>query len=472
VFNSVNKILLTGLVLALLFGTSVAETLKIPPQSPQQLTLSYAPVVKRVAPAVVNIYTRKVVRQRIISPFFDDPFFQQFFGLPQGLTRERMENSLGSGVIVRSDGLIVTSRHVIAGADEITVVLPDRREFEAEVVTADDRSDLALLSIEGGNGSFPFLELKDSDDIEVGDLVLAVGNPFGVGQTVTSGIVSAKARTSVDIHDINYFIQTDAAINPGNSGGALVTMDGRLVGINSAIVSRSGGNIGIGFAVPSNMVRAIIRAQASGQKKVLRPWTGIEVQDVTPEMVGSLALPGPNGALINSLHPASPARGVGLRAGDVIVALNGKGIEDAAALRYRLATLPIGSEAVFEILRKGQRQSVSLKLIAPPEDPPREETLVKGRNPLSGAVIANISPALGEELNLRGVERGVVIIRFSGNSIAAGAGLKAGDIIQRINGVEIETVKDALAALQQLGQRGWNITVRRGDSVINLMVGG
>ncbi|NTU77438.1 MAG: trypsin-like serine protease [Alphaproteobacteria bacterium] len=245
-------------LLALAALPAAAETRSVP-ASREQIQLSYAPIVKSVAPAVVNIYTRKVVQKRVMSPFLNDPFFQQFFGgaLPQGLTRQRLENSLGSGVIVRPDGLIVTSYHVIKGADQITVVLADRREFEASLVSQDDRSDLAVLRIDAKGESLPHLELRDSDEAQVGDLVLAIGNPFGVGQTVTSGIVSGVARTSVDINDINYFIQTDAAINPGNSGGALVTMDGKLVGINAAIFSRSGGNMGLGFAVPSNTARLI-----------------------------------------------------------------------------------------------------------------------------------------------------------------------------------------------------------------------
>jgi S1-C subfamily serine protease len=252
------------LSLSLMSLSALAETV---PANRNQIAMSFAPLVKQTAPAVVNIYTRKLVRQRVLAPLFDDPMFQQFFGVPSGLTRERMENSLGSGVIVRRDGLVVTSAHVIQGADEIRIVLTDRREFSARTMIVDDKADLAVLQMDGGAENLPALALEDSDNVEVGDLVIAIGNPFGVGQTVTSGIVSALARTEVAHNNLNYFIQTDAAINPGNSGGALVGMDGRLLGINAAIYSKSGGNMGIGFAVPSNMVRAVVR-----------PWLGIDGQ--------------------------------------------------------------------------------------------------------------------------------------------------------------------------------------------------
>jgi Do/DeqQ family serine protease len=464
---------LVAAFMLLLPGVGRAEAVKTPPVSSGQVMLSYAPVVKRVAPAVVNIYTSKVVRQRVISPLFDDPFFQQFFGggMP-GVTRERMENALGSGVIIRPDGLIVTNNHVIAGADQITAVLADHREFEARLVTTDDRTDLAVLRIDTKGEALPYLELKDSDNAEVGDIVLAIGDPFGVGQTVTSGIISGLARTSVDINDINYFIQTDAAINPGNSGGALVTMDGKIVGINSAIFSRSGGSLGIGFAIPSNMVRAVVSAVTTGQKNVVRPWTGIEGQEVTPEAAASLNMPRPSGVLVNNLRAGSPAQETGIKIGDVIMTVNGKNVEDPAAFRYRIATLPVGSEAALEIMRKGQRLNLSMKLIAPPENPPREETRVTGKNPLAGAVIANVSPAVSEEIGLRGIDHGVVVLRLSEESTAAGLGFHPGDIVQRINGVDISTVRDVMGVLRERVNGGWRIVLRRGDNVINLMVGG
>ncbi|MBX6368535.1 MAG: trypsin-like peptidase domain-containing protein, partial [Rhodospirillales bacterium] len=249
---------------------------RVLPDSREQIKLSFAPVVKRTAPAVVNVFSRRIVRRSGPPPgLFNDPLFRRFFGdaIPFGLPQERVQNSLGSGVLVARDGLIVTNNHVIDGADEIIVVLADRREFEAQIVRRDERTDLAVLKIDVGNEALPYLELGDSDSLEVGDLVLAIGNPFGVGQTVTSGIVSALARTQVGISDFRFFIQTDAAINPGNSGGALVDLDGKLVGINTAIYSRSGGSIGIGFAIPASMVRAVVAGAATGGR-VVRPWLG------------------------------------------------------------------------------------------------------------------------------------------------------------------------------------------------------
>jgi Do/DeqQ family serine protease len=459
-----------GLIVSV--GAVAAEPIKMLPSSSQQITLSYAPIVKHVAPAVVNIYTRKMVRQRVVSPLFNDPFFQQFFGgaMPQGPVRQRMEASLGSGVVIRPDGLIVTNNHVIAGADQITVVLSDRREFEAKVVTSDERSDLAVLKIDMKDGALPYLELKDSDVVDVGDLVLAIGNPFGVGQTVTNGIISALARSSVDINDLNYFIQTDAPINPGNSGGALVTMDGKLVGINSAIFSRDGGNMGIGFAIPANMVRAVVEAVETGHKTVVRPWTGIEGQEITADMAASLGLSSPSGLLVKGVHSASPAKAAGLKVGDVITAVDGKAVADLSAFRYRIATMAVGSEAKLEIMRGGKKEAMSFKLIAPPEVPVRDETMVKGNNPLAGAVIANMSPALAEETGLRGVERGVVVLKVSGGA-AAGLGFRVGDVLLKINNVDVGSVKDATVALQKPAA-SWRLSIRRGSEVVSLMVGG
>ena len=251
------------------------------PSSPNEVRLSYAPVVQRVAPAVVNVYAAKTVSVR--NPLFDDPIFRRFFGMPGG-SGEQVQRSLGSGVLIDASGLVVTNNHVIEGADQVKVSLSDKREFEAEMVLKDARSDLAVLRIKARNERFPALEFSDSDALEVGDIVLAIGNPFAVGQTVTHGIVSAVARTQVGITDYQFFIQTDAAINPGNSGGALVDMTGRLVGINTAIFSRSGGSQGIGFAIPANMVRVVVASAKSGGSTVKRPWLGARLQAVTPEI--------------------------------------------------------------------------------------------------------------------------------------------------------------------------------------------
>jgi serine protease Do len=464
---------LAFLIAALIAAPAVAQAPEVP-QSRDQITMSFAPIVKQAAPAVVNIYTQRVVQQRL-SPMFQDPFFQQFFfnnGTMPGLNRQRMENSLGSGVIVRSDGLIVTSKHVIDGADEIRVVLADKREFDATLVTSDDHSDLAVLRIDTKGEHLPFLELKDSDQAEIGDLVLAIGNPFGVGQSVTSGIISAITHRAVNgSGDLDYFIQTDAAINPGNSGGALVTMDGKLVAINAAIYTRSGGNMGIGFAVPSNMVRVVLNAVEHGQKNIVRPWIGIEGQPVTQTIATSLGMTQPTGVLVNRLSTGSPAIAAGMQVGDVIVAVNGRTIEDAETFRYRLATLPVGSTVDFTVLRKGQKVDLSVQLIAPPENTPREATRVSGANPLGGAMIENLSPAVMEELGLHGVEHGVVVTGVKEGAAASNLGLQPGDIILSINNVAINDVATALETVKS-GTHSWKLLMQRGDEKMTIMVGG
>src|ERR1700758_942383 len=284
------RIFAATLCLLALGATGALAQQRQVPNSAAQLELSFAPIVKRVAPAVVNVYAARIVANN--NPFLADPFFRQFFG---AMPREQVERSLGSGVIIDPAGLVVTNYHVIEGASQVKVALADKREFAADVVLKDQRSDLAVLRIKDAKEKFPTLEFADSDELQVGDVVLAIGDPFGVGQTVTHGIVSAVARTQVGISDYQFFIQTDAAINPGNSGGALVDVAGRLVGINSAIYSRSGGSQGIGFAIPANMVRVVVASARSGGTTVRRPWLGAKLQAVTPEIADSLGLRSPTG---------------------------------------------------------------------------------------------------------------------------------------------------------------------------------
>ncbi|PCI44922.1 MAG: serine protease, partial [Alphaproteobacteria bacterium] len=304
-------------------GEILAADKKVP-SSKIEVQLSYAPVVKRAAPAVVNIYTKRVVRTRSYSPFANDPFFQRFFGdRLGGRPRERIQRSLGSGVIVGEDGVIVTNHHVVEGADEITVALSDRREYDAEIILDDEKADLAILRINTGGEKLPTLKFSDSDTVEVGDLVLAIGNPFGVGQTVTSGIVSALARTQVSGQDYQFFIQTDAAVNPGNSGGALIGMNGELIGINTAIFSRSGGSNGIGFAIPANMVRHVVSSALMGGELV-RPWFGGGGQAVTSDIAESLGFDRPGGILVDDIYAGGPADKAGLEQGDVILSIDGK----------------------------------------------------------------------------------------------------------------------------------------------------
>ncbi|MDH5411148.1 MAG: trypsin-like peptidase domain-containing protein, partial [Alphaproteobacteria bacterium] len=330
------RLAILGLIgLAIVFSPVLAQAEKVAPASAGQVTLSYAPVVKRTAPAVVNIYAKKIVQQRSGPALFEDPFFKRFFGEDfafGGAPRERIENSLGSGVLVRADGIVVTNNHVIVGAQEITVVLADRREYGATIVLADDRTDLAVLRIDTNGEELPSLAFADSDALEVGDIVLAIGNPFGVGQTVTSGIVSALARTRVGVADYRSFIQTDAAVNPGNSGGALVGMDGKLVGINTAIFSKSGGSLGIGFAVPANMVRSIVESAIEG-RALVRPWLGFDGRAVTADLALALNMKRPVGVIVEHVVKGGPADKAGLAPGDVVMAVNGHDVEDAQALR-------------------------------------------------------------------------------------------------------------------------------------------
>ncbi len=440
------------------------------PQSLAQAQLSFAPVVKTSAPAVVNVYAQRLVASRD-DRFFDDPFFRQFFGGKGsfGRPRERMQNSLGSGVIVDSAGLIVTNHHVIKDGTDIKVVLADRREFEAKVLLTDERSDLAVLKIDVVDEALPALKLGDSDALEVGDLVLAIGNPFGVGQTVTSGIVSALARTKVGISDYQFFIQTDAAINPGNSGGALVNMAGELIGINTAIFSRSGGSIGIGFAIPTNMVRTVVASAESGSGAIRRPWLGVELQDVTAEIADSLGMARPEGTLIVGLHPDSPLAKSGLRRGDVILALEGRPIENSQELGYRVATTAIGAATIVEYQRDGERTEIQVTMVAAPETVERAETLIEGQNPLAGLVAANLSPAVAEELGLAAGSKGVVALKVGEGP--ARRFFRPGDVILAVNGTVIDSVATLNSALQ--GSAGlWRIAISRNGRVLKLAIGG
>ena len=454
---------------AVVFADSVMAQKRVP-ENRAQIGLSFAPLVKRVAPAVVNIYAKRAIQARR-SPFFDDPFFRRFFGENfLGRPRSRIQNSLGSGVILGAEGIVVTNHHVIDKAEEITVVLSDRREFDAKVVLTDERTDLAVLRVDTGGEKLPFLEFHDSDELDVGDLVLAIGNPFGVGQTVTSGIVSALARAARGVSDFSFFIQTDAAINPGNSGGALVTMDGRLVGINTAIYSRSGGSLGIGFAIPSNMVRTVVASAVKGGKLV-RPWFGAAGQAVTPDLAASLGLKRPVGVIISNIYPKGPAARAGLRIGDVITAINGREVSNPRELRFRIATLALGAAARLDVVRSGLEMSLSLRLVAAPEKPPRDITLMKGRHPLAGATVANLSPALAEELSINALQHGVIVLEVRRGSLANRIGLNSGDVVLRVNKADIATVADLKKALRRPA-RQWTVSIRRDNRVMSIVIEG
>jgi Do/DeqQ family serine protease len=435
------------------------------PASAGQLELSFAPIVKRVAPAVVNVYAARIVANN--NPFLADPFFRQFFG---AVPREQVERSLGSGVIVDAAGLVVTNYHVIDGASQIKVALADKREFEADIVLKDQRSDLAVLRVKGVKERFPTLDFADSDELQVGDLVLAIGDPFGVGQTVTHGIVSAVARTQVGISDYQFFIQTDAAINPGNSGGALVDMAGRLVGINSAIYSRSGGSQGIGFAIPANMVRVVVASAEGGSGAVKRPWLGAKLQIVTADIADSMGLQRPSGALVSSVAPDGPAAKAGLKAGDLILSVDGASVEDPNAFGYRFATKPVGGNAQLGIVRQGRSMTLPIALQSLP-DTPRQEIEIKARSPFMGATVANLSPALADELRLDAQAEGVVITDVADGSSAQSVGFQKGDVVVSVNNEKITKPAD-LQRVTSAGGRQWRITILRGGQQISVMFSG
>jgi Do/DeqQ family serine protease len=445
---------------------------RVVPKSAVGIRESFAPLVKLAAPAVVNVYVRHRVEQ-MVSPFFNDPFFGQLFGERFGVPRERIQNSLGSGVLVSPEGVVVTNNHVIKGSGEeqITVALTDGREFPAKIILKDEQTDLAVLRLDAKGVTFPSLSFDDSDSLQVGDLVLAIGDPFGVGQTVTSGIVSALARTQVGISDYQFFIQTDAAINPGNSGGALIDMDGRLVGINTAIFSTSGGSHGIGFAIPSNMVRLVVQSALHGGK-IRRPWFGASLQPVSPDIAESLGLDRPAGALITSVNDKGPAAHAGLRVGDVVVSVDGKAVQDPEAFRYRFVTKGVGGQAELGIFRKGKTFTTTIALLAPIEDPPRNTRELTGHHPLSGCKVANLSPAVAQELGMEDdSKQGVVVLEVKPNSPADRLGIKRGDIIVGINNEDIKSVKNLSLALELSGN-AWRLALDRNGKMFNLAIQG
>jgi len=459
-------------VLAACMAAPTSGQERAAPEARAQIRLSFAPIVKRAAPAVVNVYVRgrQQQAQRPQIPL-DDPVFRRFFGELFGMPEERVQSSLGSGVIVSPDGLVVTNTHVvkIGGQAEIRIVLADKREFEAKIITLDEKSDVAVLRLVGVEGKLPFLEFEDSDKLEVGDLVLAIGNPFGVGQTVTQGIVSAVARSEIGKSDASVFIQTDAAINPGNSGGALVDMSGRLVGLNTAIYSRSGGSHGVGFAIPSNLVRLFADSALSG-RKVERPWLGAKLDTVSREVAEALGLDRATGAVITRVFPASPAAEARLEPGDVIVSVDGFEVADPRAALYRMTTRGVGGRTRLEVVRKGRRLPVEIALRPAPRGNPADVRNLAGQHPLDGARVTNLSPALADELNLDD-DAGVVILQIRNGSIAQRLGFRPGDLILTVGDAPIDGVATLEQALRQR-RRLWQMTIKRGGQVIPLQFQG
>lgn len=429
----------------------------------KDFAISYAPLVKKAAPAVVNIYTSHKVQ--VISPLMSDPFFQQFFG--GGVVQQHEVTSLGSGVIVDKSGMVMTNNHVVKDSDEIKVVLNDKREFEAKIVVADSKTDLAILRLKNVDAVLPTLEFADSDKVEVGDRVLAIGNPFGVGQTVTSGIVSALARTTEGINDYQFFIQTDAAINPGNSGGALVDMEGRLLGINTAIYSRTGGSNGIGFAIPANMVAAIINSHKEGGK-IVRPWFGATFQTVTQDVADSVGLSPPKGALIKEIYPDGPAAYAGVQVGDIVLKFDDKDIDDPQTLKFRIATTSIGKSVPVEVMRQGGITKLSMQMEAPKETSPKNILHIEGNSPLSGVTVANLSPALANELSMRELG-GIVIMEVVPQSKAGLIGFARGDVILSVNNRKVATVKELRAMLSKK-VNSWLISLQRGNQLVEVRI--
>ncbi|MDP4023771.1 Do family serine endopeptidase [Methylobacterium sp. NEAU 140] len=443
-------------------------TAKAVPLSKTDVQLSFAPVVKRAAPSVVNVYASHVEKRSNARASAMDEFMRRFFGEPEGgrgPRGDRAQRSLGSGVLVDGSGLVITNAHVIDNMNEVRIALSDRREFEAAILLRDPRTDLAVVKIKTPPAGLTPMPFGDADALEVGDFVMAIGNPFGVGQTVTQGIVSALARTQVGSADYQYFIQTDAAINPGNSGGALVDLRGQLVGINTAIYSQSGGSHGIGFAIPVSMVKAVVDAARDGLTVVRRPWLGARIQSVSPDIADSMGLDHPTGVLVASLQAKSPAEEAGLKRGDLILTVDGQTVDDPEAFGYRFALKGIQGQTRFGILRGTGRQTVTVKLGPAPETRPRDVLKVRTRSPFLGATVVNTSPAVAEDLQVDFPVEGVAVQAVDDNSFAARAGLQKGDVVVSVNGMPVATTKD-LDRITRSSFNAWEIAINRGGEVL------
>lgn len=456
---------LAMLAFLLFASSSPAEETATHPSAGEDFPQSFAALVEKSAPAVVNIYARKIVHSR--SQSLDGSAFWRLFRdtLLFGYGRERIENSLGSGVIVRSDGIIVTNHHVVEAAEGVVAALADGRVFNAEILLSDKRTDIAVLKIETRGEVLPYLEFGDSDLLRVGDRVLVIGNPFGLGQTVTSGIVSALARTSVGITDFRFFIQTDAATNPGNSGGAQVTMDGKLVGISTAIYSTTGGSQGLGFAIPANMARMVAET-AVQHRPLIRPWIGLSGRRVPPQIAMVLGLP-TKGVLVSGLYKGGPAAAAGVATGDIVMSVDGLTVDEPLVLRYRIATRLVGATVRLSLIREGSQIEIPVLLKAPPDVPPRNDRWLTGLSPLSGAKAASLSPALAEEIGVDSGIPGVVLLDVSAGSSADRLGLRAGDIIQAIDGRPINTVEE-LADFRMAAFKPWAISFNRSGEELTI----
>ncbi|MBF9194912.1 Do family serine endopeptidase [Microvirga terrestris] len=464
---SLLRFAVTVAALALGVGGTQAQTQRVVPENKAQVQLSFAPIVRQTAGSVVNVYAKRNDRRQNAAI---DEYFRRFFGdNAPGVPRGRSQSSLGSGVIVDASGLVITNNHVIENMNEVKVALADRREFEADILLRDSRTDIAVLKLKDAT-NLQAVELGDSEALQVGDIVLAIGNPFGVGQTVTQGIVSALARTQVGISDYQFFIQTDAAINPGNSGGALIDMNGRVVGINTAIYSRSGGSIGIGFAVPSSMVRVVLNSARGGAKNVVRPWLGARLQPVDGDIATGLGLERPTGVLVTSVYDKGPAADAGLKRGDAILEVDGQPVDNPDSFGYRFTLKGTQGQAPLTVLRGGKRSTIQVKLMPPPENPLRDPVRSRGRTPFAGATLVNMSPAVADELQIDVADDGVVVADLEERSVAASVGFEKGDQIVAINGDRVANTRDADSLINRNGGY-WEITVSRGGRTFTTVLG-
>ena len=427
------------------------------PETRSEIELTFAPLVKEVSPAVVNVFTQKTVKTGVT------PMEMLLYG--RAAPQSRVQNSLGSGVIVREDGVIVTNNHVVEGADSFRVVLSDRREYPAELVLNDERTDLAVLKIDTGGDKLPVLHYADTREAQVGDLVMAIGNPFGVGQTVTSGIISATARTDVGISDYSFFIQTDAAVNPGNSGGALVDMKGQLVGVNTAIFSRGGGSNGIGFAIPSEMVKRVVDA-AMNEGTFVRPWLGLAAQSVSFDMAKAQGLSRPIGVMVTEVYDGGPADKAGLRRGDLVTAIDGREVFDEKGLKFLAAIRNPGERAQLNVLRGGRNEVIGVKVEPPPGATEADIVLLEGEDVFNGARVVELSPRLAEENGLDPFQKGsgIYVYSVARRSIARNY-FRPGDVIRSVNGKKTTTVKDLEAVLRD-SDRSWDIELDRNGRTI------
>ncbi len=410
---------------------------------------SYAPVIKKVTPAVVKIVTTSKMDNAEMQqmPGFDDPFWRRFFGdqsgrgMPQG---PQIQHGLGSGVIITKDGYIMTNNHVVDGAKEVKVTLQDGREFTAKVVGRDPKSDIAVVKVDASD--LPTVALADSENVEVGDVVLAIGNPFGVGQTVTSGIVSAKNRGNMGIEAYEDFIQTDAAINPGNSGGALVDINGRLVGINTAILSRSGGSVGVGFAIPSNLARSIMESLVQNGK-VTRGYLGVMIQNVTPDLAQEFKLKDNKGALIGDVVPDGPADKAGLKSGDVVTEFNGHPVVDSRRLQLEVTQTKPGSTVSLQILRDGEKKTLDITVKQLPGTDKlasADSSKDNDNGTLNGVEVSDLDQQARQQFDVPKEIKGAIVTQVDPSSPAAEAGLKPGCVIQEINHKSVKSADEAV----------------------------